>query len=60
MSGKTCVITGATDGIGLEAALRLGALGARLVLVGRNRAKGEAALAWLHERIPGVGTEMHY
>lgn len=60
MHGKTCVITGATDGIGLEAAARLGALGARLVLVGRNRAKGEAALAALHERVPGLTAEMHY
>ncbi|HVA12031.1 MAG TPA: SDR family oxidoreductase [Stellaceae bacterium] len=60
MNGKTCIITGATDGIGLEAAARLGALGARLVLVGRNRAKGEAALATLHQRVPGITVEMHY
>jgi retinol dehydrogenase-12 len=60
MSGKTCVITGATDGIGLEAAIRLGAMGARLVLVGRNPAKGEAALATLRARVPGVSAEMHY
>lgn len=60
MAGKTCVITGATDGIGLETAARLGAMGARLVLVGRNPAKGDAALAWLHERVPGVDAEMHY
>jgi NAD(P)-dependent dehydrogenase (short-subunit alcohol dehydrogenase family) len=60
VKGKTCVITGATDGIGLEAARRLGAMGARLVLVGRNRAKGEAALANLHALVPGVAAEMHY
>lgn len=60
MSGKTCIITGATDGIGLEAAARLGAMGARLVLVGRNPAKGEAALATLRRRVPGVSAEMHY
>jgi NAD(P)-dependent dehydrogenase (short-subunit alcohol dehydrogenase family) len=60
MNGKICVITGASDGIGLETARRLGALGARLVLVGRNRNKGEAALAMLRERIPGVAAEMHY
>lgn len=60
MNGKTCVITGATDGIGLETAARLGALGARLVLVGRNPAKGEAALAQLRARVPGLAAEMHY
>jgi NAD(P)-dependent dehydrogenase (short-subunit alcohol dehydrogenase family) len=60
MKGKTCVITGATDGIGLGAAARLGALGARLVLVGRNRAKGEAVLARLRAELPGVAVEMHY
>jgi NAD(P)-dependent dehydrogenase (short-subunit alcohol dehydrogenase family) len=60
MKGKTCIITGATDGIGLEAAAGLGALGARLVLVGRNRAKGEVALIALRQRVPGIEAEMHY
>jgi NAD(P)-dependent dehydrogenase (short-subunit alcohol dehydrogenase family) len=60
MKGKTCLITGATGGIGFETAARLGALGARLVLVGRSRDKGEAALARLRERVPGVAAEMHY
>ena len=60
MRGKTCIITGATDGIGLETAARLGAMGARLVLVGRNRAKGEAALKQLAARVPGVVAEIHY
>ena len=60
MTNKTCIITGATDGIGLETALRLGAMGARLILVGRNPAKGEAALTKLRQRVPGVVAEMHY
>jgi NAD(P)-dependent dehydrogenase (short-subunit alcohol dehydrogenase family) len=60
MNGKICVITGASDGIGLETARRLGALGARLVLVGRNRDKGEAALTMLRRRVPGIAAEMHY
>ena len=60
MKGKTCIITGATDGIGLEAAAALGALGARLVLVGRNRAKGEAVLVALRQRVPGIVAQMHY
>jgi NAD(P)-dependent dehydrogenase (short-subunit alcohol dehydrogenase family) len=60
MKGKTVVITGATDGIGLEAAAGLGALGARLVLVGRNQAKGVVALEALRQRVPGIQAEMHY
>ena len=60
MKGKTCIITGATDGIGLEAACRLGALGARLVLVGRNRDKGDDALRTLRARVPDVVAEMHF
>ena len=60
MQGKICVITGATDGIGLEAAARLAALGARLVLVGRQRAKGEAALATLRQRVPDIEARIHY
>jgi NAD(P)-dependent dehydrogenase (short-subunit alcohol dehydrogenase family) len=60
MRGKTCVITGATSGIGLETAKRLGALGARLVLIGRNREKGEAAIARLRGEVPALSVEMHY
>ncbi len=60
MRGKTCVITGATSGIGLETAARLGALGARLVLVGRNRDKGNAAISRLRAYEPGVAVEVHY
>src|SRR5580704_2601020 len=39
--GKTCMITGATSGIGRASALELGRLGAKLVLVCRNRERGE-------------------
>ena len=36
MKERTCVITGASSGIGLETAFALGKLGARLVLLGRH------------------------
>lgn len=45
LTGKTIVITGATSGIGLCAALALARQGADLVLVGREPARGEAAVA---------------
>jgi NAD(P)-dependent dehydrogenase (short-subunit alcohol dehydrogenase family) len=43
MSGKVCVVTGATSGIGLEVARGLAAMGARVVMVGRNPSKASAA-----------------
>lgn len=44
MDGKICMVTGATDGIGLVTARELAAMGAAVILVGRNRAKGEAVV----------------
>lgn len=44
MTQKTIVVTGASDGIGLEAAVQLAGRGHHLVLVGRSRAKTERAL----------------
>jgi retinol dehydrogenase-14 len=43
MHGKTCVITGANTGIGKAAAEQLAALGAHVVMVCRNRERGERA-----------------
>ena len=44
MRGKTCLITGASDGIGYVAARELARMGARVVMVGRNAAKTDAAV----------------
>ena len=41
MNQKICVITGATDGVGLETARTLGKDGWTLALVARNAQKGE-------------------
>jgi len=43
MEGKVCVVTGATSGIGLEAARGVAELGAHVVMIGRNPDKAEAA-----------------
>ena len=43
LSGKTCLVTGASAGIGLAAAHALARLGARLVMAVRDPEKGEAA-----------------
>jgi NAD(P)-dependent dehydrogenase (short-subunit alcohol dehydrogenase family) len=60
MRGKVVVITGATSGIGRVAAERLGGMGARMVLVARDKGRGEAALARLREHAPGIAHSIHY
>jgi len=44
MKGKTALITGSTDGVGRYVAERLAARGARVIVHGRDRARGEAVV----------------
>ena len=60
MHGRVVVITGATSGIGQVAAEKLAAMGARLVLVARDRTRGEAALARLNTADPNARHTIHY
>ncbi len=43
MQGKICLVTGGSDGIGYAASRELARMGARVIIVGRNAAKTEAA-----------------
>jgi NAD(P)-dependent dehydrogenase (short-subunit alcohol dehydrogenase family) len=50
--GRIALVTGATGGIGYEAALALAGKGARVIVAARNPAKGEAALAAIRAAHP--------
>jgi NAD(P)-dependent dehydrogenase (short-subunit alcohol dehydrogenase family) len=52
MDGKTCLITGATSGIGLVTAQTLADRGAHVALVGRDRVRAERLAAAIRQR-PG-------
>ena len=60
MKGKTVVITGGTSGIGEVAAEALARMGARIVLVGRNKARVEAISARLRRSGPGVAHSVYF
>jgi NAD(P)-dependent dehydrogenase (short-subunit alcohol dehydrogenase family) len=60
MQGKVVVVSGGTSGIGEIAAQRLAALGARIVLVARDPARGEQTLNQLRESNSSVAHSVHY
>ena len=43
LEGKTCLVTGANSGLGRETALALAQMKANVVMVCRNKGKGDAA-----------------
>ena len=45
LKGKTALVTGSTDGVGRVVAERLGKTGARVLVHGRDRARGEGIVA---------------
>lgn len=60
MRGRVVVMTGATSGIGKIAAERLAGMGARIVLIARDRQRGEQMLAGLRAIAPDLRHVAHY
>ncbi|MBW9110608.1 SDR family oxidoreductase [Microbacterium ureisolvens] len=52
LTGKFALVTGASDGVGVEIAARLARAGADILLPVRNPQKGQAAAAQIAERTP--------
>lgn len=60
MKGKVVVVTGGTSGIGQVAAEKLAAMGARIVLVARDKSRADATLARLRQIGSGVNHTVHF
>jgi len=56
LSGKVCVITGASSGLGRESARALAAAGAHVVLAARNQEALSQAAQWIAGEVPGAMT----
>jgi NAD(P)-dependent dehydrogenase (short-subunit alcohol dehydrogenase family) len=50
LDGTIVLVTGGTDGIGLHTAAGLAALGARVIVTGRDHGRGAGAVAQIHAR----------
>lgn len=59
LSGRQVMVTGASSGLGLAAAIDLAGCGARVHMVCRNRERGEQALAEVESAAPGSGPGLH-
>lgn len=59
MAGRKVLITGANSGIGFVTALRLAEQGAEILMVCRDRERGEAALSTIAKHAPAIAPSLH-
>ena len=60
MQGKTCVVTGASNGIGKETARALAHQGAHVVMMCRNPDKGEAVRSAILDEMPDASVDLMF
>jgi short-subunit dehydrogenase len=60
VKGNTVFITGGTSGIGEVAAEILAKKGVRIVLLARDKARGQATLARLRNSAPGIAHSIYF
>ena len=58
MGEEVCLITGATSGIGKATAMGLASMGASVVMVGRDRGRGEAAMAEIRGKSANASVDL--
>lgn len=58
ISGKNCVITGASSGLGLATSKQFARLGANVIMVCRDQKKGENAISEIKLEVPNASVEL--
>lgn len=58
LTGKNCLVTGASSGLGLEVSKQLCKLGAHVILLCHNKNKGHEAIKKIQIETPGASTDL--